>query len=88
MRNKRLREAKDAYEKAILTALKYPDSITRQPDAALISLSYVALARIYEFAGDTSYAIKIYEAAVAVGNVPDGAYTEAVAARERLIKEQ
>ncbi len=87
-RNKRLTEAKNAYEKAILTTRKYPDEETRQPDAALMSLSYVALARIYEFVGDTSYAIKIYEAAVAVGNVPDGAYAEAVAARERLMKEQ
>ncbi len=87
-RNKRLLEAKNAYEKAILTTRKYPDPTTNQPDAALISLSYVALARIYEFAGDTSYAIKIYEAAIAVGNVPDGAYNEAFAARERLVKEQ
>ncbi len=87
-RSKILLKAKKAYENAILITRKYPDSTTKQPDAALISLSYVALARIYEFAGDTSYAIKIYEAAVAVGDVPDGAYTEAVAARERLTKDQ
>lgn len=87
-RNKRLREAKDAYEKAILTTRKYPDVTTEKPDAALMSLSYVALARIYEFVGDTSYAIKIYEAAIQIGNVPDGAYSEAVAAREKLAKEQ
>lgn len=87
-RNKRLLEAKDAYEKAIITTRTYPDLSTGQPDAALISLSYVALARIYEFAGDTSYAIKIYEAAINIGNVPDGAYNEAFAARERLVKEQ
>lgn len=87
-RNKLLVKAKKAYELAILTTRNYPDPATSRPDAALMSLSFVALARIYEFAGDTSYAIKIYEAAVAVGNVPDGAYTEAVAARERLLKEQ
>lgn len=87
-REKRLLEAKNAYEKAILTARKYPDPTTNQPDVALMSLSYVALARIYEFAGDTSYAVKIYEAAITIGNVPEGAYDEAFAARERLTKEQ
>lgn len=87
-RNKRLLDAKAAYERAILATRKYPDPATKKPDAALISLSYVALARIYEFAGDTSYAIKIYEAAIQMGDVNDGAYKEAVAARERLIKEQ
>lgn len=83
IRNKRLRQAKDFYEKAILTTRK-----NDKPDAALMSLSYVALARIYEFVGDASYAIKIYEAAIQIGNIPDGAYTEAVAAREKLVKEQ
>jgi hypothetical protein len=87
-RNKRLLDAKAAYEKAILATRNYPDPATNRPDAALISLSYVALARIYEFAGDTSYAIKVYEAAIQMGDVSDGAYKEAVAARERLIKEQ
>ena len=87
-RNKRLLDAKKAYEKAIVTTVNYPDPVTNKPDAALISLSYVALGRLYEFAGDTSYAVKIYEAAIKVGNVTDGAYNEAVAARERLMKEQ
>lgn len=87
-RNKRLLDAKAAYERAILATRKYPDPATKKPDAALISLSYVALARIYEFAGDTSYAIKVYEAAIQMGDVSDGAYKEAVAAREKLIKEQ
>ncbi|MDQ2746390.1 MAG: hypothetical protein M3T96_03915, partial [Acidobacteriota bacterium] len=87
-RDKLLVKAKKAYEAAIETTRNYPDKTTKQPDAALLSLSYVALGRLYEFAGDTGYAIKIYEAAAAVGDVPDGAYREAVAARERLIKEQ
>jgi hypothetical protein len=81
-------EAKTAYENAILTANKNPDPITKKPDEALISLSYVALARIYEFYGETGYAIKIYEAAIKVGNVTDGAYKEAVTAHDRLMKEQ
>jgi len=80
-RQRRLSEAKVAYENVIRSA-------TPKTDAALISLAYVALARIYEFYGNDAYAIKIYEAAIKVGNVTDGAYTEAVAARERLMKEQ
>jgi tetratricopeptide (TPR) repeat protein len=80
-RKKRLLEAKNAYENVIRSA-------TPKTDPALISLAYVALARIYEFYGETGYAIKIYEAAMKVGDVPDGAYNEAKTARERLIKEQ
>lgn len=78
---RRLLEAKTAYENVIRSA-------TKETDFALISLSYVALARIYEFYGETEYAVKIYEAAIKIGNVTDGAYKEAVAARERLTKEQ
>ncbi len=80
-RKLRLRQAKVAYENVLRSA-------TPQTDAALISLSYAALARIYEFFGDSAYAIKIYEAAIKIGNVTGGAYTESVAARERLMKEQ
>jgi len=87
-RKRRLLEAKTAYENAILSANNNPDPITKKPDAALISLSYVGLARIYEFYGETGYAIKIYEAAIKVGNVTNGAYSEAIAARDRLMKEQ
>jgi tetratricopeptide (TPR) repeat protein len=87
-RKQRLLEAKAAYEKALQTANQNPDPVTRKIDAALISLSYVALARIYEFYGDTGYAVKIYEAAIKLGDVTDGAYAEAVAARDRLAKEQ
>ncbi len=87
-RQQRLGEAKTAYENAILSANKNSDPAVKDTNAALISLSYVALARIYEFYGDPGYAVKIYEAAIKVGNVPDGGYTEAVAARQRLIKEQ
>lgn len=87
-REKRLLEAKKAYEAALLSANKNPDPVTKKIDSALISLSYVALARIYEFYGDDDYAIKIYEAAIKLGKVEDGAYNEAVAARDRLMKEQ
>ncbi|CAA9413397.1 MAG: hypothetical protein AVDCRST_MAG74-2781 [uncultured Pyrinomonadaceae bacterium] len=80
-RNNRLAEAKTYYTNVIRSA-------TPATDAALLSLSYVALARIYEYFGDTGYAAKIYETAIKIGNVKDGAYNEAVAARDRLVKEQ
>lgn len=94
----RLLEAKTAYEKVLNLAVEQNKAIAaktdpisnaaRETNNALISLSYVGLARIYEFYGETEYAVKIYEAAIKIGNVADGAYKEAVAARERLMKEQ
>lgn len=75
---KHLLEAKTAYENVIRSATT---------DAALISLSYVALARIYEFYGETDYAVKIYEAAIKVGDVTGGAFREAVAAKDKLLKQ-
>ncbi len=78
-RKKRLFEAKGFYENVL-------NSATADTDKELIALAYVALARIYEFYGETEYALKIYEAAIKAGNSNGGAYKEAFAARERLIK--
>lgn len=78
-RRQKLLEAKAAYEKAITSA-------TPQTDGALISLSYVALARIHEFYDESEYAVKIYEAAIKIGNVPGGAYQDAINAKARLLK--
>jgi hypothetical protein len=78
--------AKKAYENTILTISK--KAVKTDSDVALLSLSYVAIARIHEFYGETEYAIKIYEAAVKIGDVADGAYKQAVEARERLMKDQ
>lgn len=78
-RKQKLLEAKAAYEKALISA-------TPKTDDALISLSYVALARIHEFYDESEYAVKIYEAAIRIGDVPGGAYKEAIAAKERLLK--
>ncbi|MDQ6787683.1 MAG: hypothetical protein M3033_12820 [Acidobacteriota bacterium] len=80
-RNLRLLDAKVAYENVLRSAT--PDT-----DRALISLSYVALGRLYEYDGNNDYAVKIYEAAIRVGDVAEGAYKEAVASRERLLKKQ
>lgn len=79
-RKKRLQEAQVFYSNVIRSA-------TNQTDPALLSLSYVALGRIHEFFGESEYAIKIYGAAIRIGNVGDS-FKEAQAARERLLKEQ
>ncbi|MDQ3042868.1 MAG: hypothetical protein M3R11_10905, partial [Acidobacteriota bacterium] len=80
-RKNRLLEAKTHYTNVVRSA-------TQTTDAALLSLSYVALARIYEYFGENQYAVKIYETAIKIGNIRDGAYKEAIAARDRLLKEQ
>jgi tetratricopeptide (TPR) repeat protein len=75
-------EAKVAFENVIRIAT------AQRTDPALVSLSYVALAKIYEFYGDKTYAIGIYDAAIKIGPVAGGAHNEAIAAKARLIKEQ
>ncbi|MCW5961297.1 MAG: hypothetical protein KIS76_14125 [Pyrinomonadaceae bacterium] len=80
-RNNHLVAAQQAYSNVI----KFKTDTT---DKALISLAYVALARIYEFSDQSEYAVKVYEAAINVGDIPGGAYAQAVAARERLLKDQ
>lgn len=78
----KLLEAKVAYENVIRIAQKQP------VDPALLSLSYVALAKIYKFYDDKSYAIALYDAAIKVGNVTGGAYGEAISAKQELLKDQ
>ncbi len=80
-RNPLLREAKDFYTKVL-------ESATIKTDTALISLTYVALARLYEYYDQNAYAIKIYEKAILMGDMKGGGYQEAIVARERLLKEQ
>lgn len=77
----RLTEAKVAYENVIRTA-------TAKTDPNLIFLSYVAIARIHEFYGETEYAIKIYDVALKYGDSTDEAHKQAIAARDKLMKEQ
>lgn len=78
----KLLEAKVGYENVIRIASK------KATDAALVSLSYAALAKIYEFYGEPAYAIGLYDRVIAVGPITGGAYDEALAAKARLIKEQ
>jgi hypothetical protein len=77
----KLREAQEAYSNVIRYA-------GRDTDPALLSLTYVALARIYEFANENEYALKLYDKAIEIGNVPSGAYNDALTAKARLIKPQ
>lgn len=80
-RKTRLLAAKGYYENVIKSA-------TTATDKQLLSLTYIALARIFEFYGDNQYAVKLYEAALKVGDAASSSYKEATAARERLMKEQ
>jgi hypothetical protein len=80
-RKQLLLEAKEAFSKVITNA-------TNKTDPALISLTYVALARIYEHNDENEYAVKIYEKVISMGDMQGGGYQEAVVARERLLKEQ
>ena len=85
----KLKEAKTAYENVIRIAQKQQaDPSQPKVDRALISLSYVALAKIYEFFDDKTYALSIYDAAIKIGKVDGGAFQEALTAKQRLMKEQ
>lgn len=79
--NKKLIEAKDAYAQVLKTA-------TRTTDQALLSLTYVALAKIYEFYNDNPTAIQLYNRAIAYGPLDKSGYAEALAAKQRLVKNQ
>lgn len=76
-----LLEAKAAYENVVTRA-------TAETDKALRSLAYVALARIYEHFDDAAYAIKLYDEAIKLDDVAGGAFREAIAGKQRLLKRQ
>ena len=78
---RKLVEAKDAYVKAL-------DNATGDTDRALVSLTYVALAKIYEHFDRNDDAIKLYDGAIKVGNVTGGAFNEAIAGKQKLLKPQ
>jgi tetratricopeptide (TPR) repeat protein len=77
VRDERLKKAEVFYKSAILAASggSYP---------ALLSNAHVALGRIYEFYDRNDEALKEFEAAIAIGEVKEGAYTEAKAGKARL----
>jgi tetratricopeptide (TPR) repeat protein len=76
---RKLIEAKNAYAKVLQTT-------TSSTDKALLSLTYVALARIYEFYNDKDTSVKLYDKAIELTDVPGGAYSQAIAGKQRLLK--
>lgn len=72
-------EAKNSYSGVIRVA-------TPTTDRALLSLTYVALARIYEIDDNKEYAIKLYDKAIEIGDVPGGAMKLAIEGKQRLIQ--
>lgn len=75
----RLLDAQTFYGNALRKA-------TPKTDPALLSLTYVAVARLYEFFNQNSMAIQAYDRAIQFGDIKDGAYSEAIRAKQRLIK--
>jgi len=76
---RRLFDAKGAYSNVIRTAKPTTDK-------ALLSLTYVALARIYEFSNENEYAIQLYDRAIQLDDVPGGAFRDALAGKQNLLK--
>ncbi len=76
-RDARLQKAYVNYTNAIEKAL--PES-----DKFLLSQAYVARAKILTFYNRTEAALKDYNAAIALGEVPNGAYREALAGQQQL----
>ena len=77
----KLLEAKVAYTNVLNTA-------TGATDRALLSLTYVALAKIYEFDNNPSYALKLFDEAIKLDDISGGAFREALAGKQRLLKRQ
>lgn len=77
----KLLEAQVAYSNVIRTA-------TPSTDRALLSLTYVALGKIYEHFNDNAYAIRLYDEAIKLDDVAGGAFRDAIAAKQRLLRQQ
>jgi tetratricopeptide (TPR) repeat protein len=77
--SKKLLAAKNAYVEVLRNA-------GPATDRALLSLTYVALGRIYEHNNDNAYAIRLYDEAIKLEDVRGGGFSEAIAAKQRLLK--
>ncbi len=77
---KKLLAAKNAYVEVLRNA-------GPTTDRALLSLTYVALGRIYEHNNDNAYAIRLYDEAIKLEDVRGGGFSEALAAKQRLLKQ-
>ncbi|MGQ9896261.1 MAG: tetratricopeptide repeat protein [Acidobacteriota bacterium] len=71
----RLEQAIELYERAARVA--------KPEERWLASRAYVAVGKIYDLADRRAEAIAAYERAIALGDIRDGAYAEAVAGKER-----
>lgn len=80
-RSQKLLEAKNAYTDVLKFAGKTNEK-------ALISLTYVELAKIYEFHNENATALNLYDMAIRIGEVTGGAHSEAIARKQRLLKPQ
>lgn len=80
----------DAQGAKLLEAQVYYGNVLRKAtpstDAALISVTYVALARLYEFFNQNGEAVQAYDRAIGVGKIKDGAFDDAVAGKQALLK--
>lgn len=75
----KLLEAKQALTNVLNTA-------TERTDRALLSLTYVALGRIYESQSENGMALKLYDKAIEFGDIPNSGFREAIAAKQQLLK--
>lgn len=75
----KLLEAKTALTNVLNTA-------TDKTDKALLSLTYVALGRIFESQSENGMALKLYDKAIEFGDIPNSGYREAIAAKQQLLK--
>ncbi len=77
VRDDRLRKALANYRFAI-------DAADRELDRSLLSRAYVSAGRILAFLDERDEALKMFDAAVGLGEVPDGSYRDAVEERKKL----
>lgn len=76
---RKLLEAQTAYSNVLRVK-------TASTPKALLSLTFVALGRIYEHFNNAEYAQKLYEEAIKLGDIPDGGYRDAITAKQRLLQ--
>ncbi|MBA3442023.1 MAG: hypothetical protein H0T92_19360 [Pyrinomonadaceae bacterium] len=79
LQSRRLNQALAHYRDAVRMAT--PDT---EDDRALVSRAHVAMGRILAFQDKPAEAIREFDAAIQFGEVPGGAFSEAVAAKQKL----
>ncbi|MBC7798322.1 MAG: hypothetical protein H7Z37_15740 [Pyrinomonadaceae bacterium] len=79
LRDDRLSKAFAHYKSVILAS----SEDTPKP---LLSLTHVALGKLYDFYEKPDEAMKEFDAAIKIGNVPNGAYQQAIIEKQNLVK--